>query len=159
HVPVSVNGSTSHAVIVDTGSPVTALDPLVFVDARRTPDGLTPTVRVGEVVIRDLAPIRLSPCAPDPCPDESLNGLLGADALMQMPTTLDYREGRIVVGGGSFDADSVDPAAVIAFRPAGGSLFVPATRIVVPVIVEGTMRLFVVDTGATFTFVSAALYR
>ncbi len=167
-VPVGVGPATNVAV-VDTGAPVTIVDPSLFSGAALpTGQGVGPAVTVGGLTVTDEsvvgAPVGAS-LATGPVPM-----LMGGDFLCHFTTSFDYRAPRVYLGVPSEWPASLATAQSTDIAIEGGGLgaimlggqtsFIstPATRIAVTALVEGVERHFILDSGASFAIVSDAVF-
>jgi hypothetical protein len=169
YVPVQVNGTAPRPVAIDTGAPVTLLDPTAFSDAGVTAGhGTVRAVQLGGLTLRNLTVEGLSPCGMMSCAGGVLDGLIGGNVLSSFSPSIDYRGQRfslLPMG----DLSGVAPAGVIApFHLEGGGTgrlagetdvirFSP-TRVALDVQIEGVTHPVVVDTGASMVVLRSALF-
>lgn len=170
-VASSVATQPEQGLVVDTGSPLTLLSAHVFSSDQTSDENATLStfgMSFGPF------PIPVVPLfdANSACIDEVPAGLIGADLLGGFRLFLDYGSGEAALAGpDAAVADPIDLAAlgdgdVIPFQLLGGGRLalggidrpIGATRIVVPVEVEGRSELALLDTGSTFTVLSQSLF-
>jgi len=169
-VPVSVNGVPGSAV-VDTGSPIVALDPASFV-AASVPNG---SGTIASLALGDLSFTALSVVGGDllssPDPSVPIEGSIGCTLLCAFAVSFDYRAGAVTLsgaGGGATRPSGVEtPGVTLPFTLAGGgttmlagvpgSVVFPPSRIVMSAMLEGTARSLVVDTGASYVLVRQSI--
>ncbi len=158
-VPLSVNGVHGTA-IVDTGSPVVALDPSVFVGAG-LPDGQG---TVDDLTVGSLTFTRPSVLGANlissPDPTITVGGSLGCGVLCDFAVSLDYRAATVTLGTSTPPSDIADPGSSIPFTLGGGgtatitgvpgNVVFPPSRIEVDATIEGVAHAFMVDTGSSF---------
>lgn len=163
---VTVDEDTPRGFLLDTGSPVTVLDPDVY----PLPEGRLRPARLSMLGITALSPLV---GVLDLFDDElSVAGVLGGDLLRHFALTVDYRAASVVLypalhGGVPPCGDDLDPAVQTGFTLRGGGVLsltsdedlpVPATRIVVTLLLEGREIDAVLDTGATSVVLRESLY-
>jgi predicted aspartyl protease len=168
-VPVAVDGKAAMPFVVDTGAPLTLIDPNRFPSSDiRLGAGQVTTLDVGGVHIPNVQVIGASPCGVMMCSDGEPAGLLGGDVLIQYVITIDYSPASV-----GFDVAPPSPtggatATTTTFALQGGgtvaipgtsnSVGVPATRIALDVTIEGTSHPFVLDTGSSQMVLRPTLY-
>lgn len=164
-IPLTV-GSTRKTVVVDTGAPVTLLDPTAFAP-ERLPAGQGPLgvpAQLGGLSFPAL-PVVGARLAIQTA-DGPLAGLLGAQTLCHFETSFDYRQPRLFLGAGQLPTDLLAPVAVAAPVLGGGvgmlasgeAVTFPATRLLLSAQLDGAPRALVLDTGASFTLLSEAAF-
>jgi hypothetical protein len=168
-LPVSIDGTPTQPFVLDTGAPLTLLDPNKFSAVGVQPGTNTvSSLDVGSSVhIQNATVVGATPCGLMMCSTSDPAGLLGGDILSNFQISVDYH--RSTVG---FDDPSVPgglgaPAST-SFELDGGRAAsttgttvtpaVPATRIAVNVVIEGTTYPFVVDTGSSPVVLAPTLY-
>lgn len=167
-LPVSIDGSGAKPFVVDTGAPLTLVDPRSFpaVDVSLG-QGHVATLDVGDVHLTDVTIIGASPCGVMTCAESGTAGLLGGDVLIDFELTINYRAATV-----GFDTSAVPvglgaPVSTTFGLEGGGritlpgstsSVQVPATRITIDVDIEGTTYPFVLDTGSSQVVVRPELY-
>ncbi len=168
-VPAQVDDGAPRALLLDTGSPATLLDP----DAYPLPAGRYRPARLATLGITFLEPplgvLDLFGTALD---DLGVAGILGGDLLRPFALTVDYRGAVALLLpdlDGAVPAHGADlaPALQVGFALRGGGwlrlteqqdLQVPATRVVVPLWIEDHAVDAVLDTGATSVVLRESLY-
>jgi hypothetical protein len=165
-IGVSVDGVDAMSV-VDTGSPIVALDPGAFPGAA-VPDGegTVSLFGIGALVIHD-APVVGANLITSSDPTLPIGASLGASVLSSFAVALDYRGSTVTFdpvdapegtgadltvpfeleGGGSMSVDGVT-----------GTVSFPASRIPVVVDVEGATYSLIVDTGSSLVVLREALF-
>ncbi len=166
-VDVSVDGVRGNAV-VDTGSPIVALDPSAFAGAT-LPDGAG---TVGSLALGPLAishpPVVGANLITSPDPTVPIDGSLGCGILCAFVVSLDYRGATVTLGASAPPANVAQPGGSVAFSLQGGgtssisgvpgSVDFPASRIVVSTTVEGHAYSFVVDTGSSLVLLRQSIF-
>ncbi len=165
-VDVALEGAPPLSFLLDTGAPATILD--------TSAQGLEPGVY--EVASLDLLGITVlrHDCAALALFGGSLSvgGIVGGDILRHFALVLDYRDATATLlvdldgatpPGGEDLSQAVDApfqllGGGLLSTPSGDSLQVRATRVVVPLEVEGHEVLAVVDTGASTVVLDEPLY-
>jgi len=163
-VPVSIEGAAALPFVVDTGSPLTRLDPARHAGVVAGVDQVT-TLDVGGVHLMNVTVVVASLCGVMMCQGPEPAGLLGADTLVNTPFTLDYRSGRVTFGAASPPAGAGAPVTVTFDLEGGGQVIisnqvtaVPATRIAVTTEIEGRSVPMVLDTGSSTVVLAPELF-
>ncbi len=152
----------SQRFLIDTGAPDSVLD---LTNHPVEPGFVRVELRAFGVTFPDLEVVGqeiFDYPANDP---NRLDGILGGTLLRHFGLTVDYRGQRGILSRGrgfpaveALPGASDGPAVVLPFELLGGDLarggVQPATRIVIPVVVEGVPTYAMVDTGATWMVVS-----
>ena len=165
-VPVTHEDDPPRDFLLDTGSPATLLDP----DAYALPEGNHHPERFSFLGITALSP----PLGVlDLFGDElEVGGILGGDVLRWFAVTVDYRAAQAVLypaldGAVPDFGTDLAPAIQIGFALRGGGLLpltptddlpVPATRILVSLLLEGRVVQAVLDTGASSVVLDEGLF-
>jgi hypothetical protein len=163
YVEVAANGGPTRSAAVDTGAPVTLLDPNAFAGVSAG-HGQVAVLQLGAVTLHHLAVEGLSPCGMMACSGDVLDGLVGGNVLSSFRPSFDYQGGRFSLSPLAPDAETVLP-----FSLEGGGLgrlagetevirFEP-TRIAVVAMIEGGAHPLVVDSGASLTVIRPALFQ
>jgi len=166
-VPVAIDGAGTMPFVVDTGSPLTLIDPTRFqtLGLSMGSDVVT-TLTVGSLQFMNVTVLAASPCGLMTCSTSAPAGLLGGDILGQFLLTLDYVTPAVGFNSTALPSGLGAPAAT-AFSleggglvqiSGGGTVMVPATRISVDVAIEGATYPFVVDTGSSQVLLSSDFY-
>jgi hypothetical protein len=168
-LPVSVEGAAAMPFVVDTGSPLTLVDPTKFagLGIQNGDVSQVSTLDVGTLHLTDVEVVAKSPCGLMVCPATEPAGLLGGDVLVDFAVSLDYRAAAAAFG--SFPLpNKLAPPMMTGFALEGGGQIVPpgmlaamplpATRISIQVTIEGTAHPFVLDTGSSALVLGPALY-
>jgi len=123
------------------------------------------TLDVGDVHLMNVKVIVANLCGVMMCQGSEPAGLLGAEALVGTPFTLDYRGGRVTFGSLSPPSGAGAPITVPFDLEGGGQLMVndqvtavPATRIAVTVEIEGRSVPMVLDTGSSTVVLDPSLF-
>jgi hypothetical protein len=166
-VPVTVNGITGTA-IVDTGSPIVALDPPSFADAG-LPNGAGPVAAL-DVGALDFpgATVVGANLIGSPDPTVALGGSLGCVVLCDFAVSLNYRDSELTLGPAATPPNIEAPGVTVPFTLGGGELVTltdvpgdvtfPASRVMLTVTIEGTEHPFVVDTGSSFVTLRESVF-
>jgi hypothetical protein len=165
-VPISVNGVAGNAV-VDTGSPIVALDPSAFPRADLpTGSGALSSLSVGSLTIAGLSVVGAN-LVTSPDPTIPIDGSLGCGFLCAFVVSLDYRGATLTLGPSPTPANVASPGAV-SFSLAGGAttmvdgvpgnVVFPASRIPVAVTLEGQPHTFILDTGSSLVLIRQAIF-
>lgn len=152
-IPVTVD-RTSATMLIDTGSPITFLDPATFSAVGGPYTRQLATLELAGVGLVDAPVVMADPFAASPV----FGGTLGGMTLCQFASTWDFRARTFTLGGVPSTAEtdgtsivrpvSVRGGGLIQF-PDGSGLQVPATRLLVDVTVEGMALHLIVDSGAS----------
>ena len=95
-------------------------------------------------------------------------GILGYMVFGQFAMSFNYRDKLVVVGGASPPADLLAPTTIPFSLEGGGVgllpkdlgvLEFPASRIIVPAVIEGTPRTMLLDTGASWVALRTSIFR
>lgn len=156
-VEVEVVGVGGGWFLVDTGAPFTVLDTSELPVAEGVHE-----VELGAFGLRltdyEVAAFDALPFAMG---DEPLVGILGGDLLTELALGLDYAAGRAWLddapAGEAPVAVELELAGGGRYDVPGGSLDLPATRVVARARVEGVDTWALIDTGASATVLSAGL--
>jgi hypothetical protein len=161
-------GATQRNAVVDTGAPVTLLDPAAF-PGETLPKGQGTVARLslGSLSVSDASVIGAAVGASTA--DGPVPALVGGDFLCHFATSFDYRQPRVFLGDSALPTDLAAPVTVSApvlgggmgALPVGGEIVVvklPATRIVVSGTLDGVERTFVLDSGASLNVLSPAAF-
>jgi predicted aspartyl protease len=166
-VPVTVNGVTA-AAIVDTGSPIVALDPASFPHAA-LPDGSGPVdmLTVGDLHFPGATVIGAN-LITSPDPSIPFGGSLGCAVLCEFEVSLNYRDSRLTLGPGAPPANIETPGVSVPFVLGGGGIVsltgvpgqvtFPPSRIMLTATIEGTEYPFIVDTGSSLMTLRESLF-
>ena len=164
-VEVGVGGA--HAgVVVDTGSPVVALDPAAFGAATLPAGGGTvPALTVGALTFTRPYVVGAD-LVPSPDPTAPLAGSLGCGVLCAFAVALDYRASTVTLGAAAPPAGVESPGGAVAFsRRGGGSVTIdgvpgsvefPPSRVTLAATVEGHAWTLVLDSGSSFVVLRQA---
>lgn len=166
-VPVTVNGVTA-ATIVDTGSPIVALDPVSFPHAA-LPDGSGPVdmLTVGDLHFPDPTVVGAN-LITSPDPSIPFGGSLGCAVLCEFEVSLNYRDSRLTLGNGAPPGNLETPGVSVPFVLGGGGFVTltdvpgqvtfPPSRIMLTATIEGTDYPFIVDTGSSLMTLRESLF-
>lgn len=166
-VPLSV-GASQKTVVVDTGAPVTLLDPAVWTgETLPMGQGSLASLTLGGLTATDVKVVGAAVGATTG--DGPLPGLVGGDFLCHFETSFDYRQPRVLLGDQAMPTDLAAPVTVTAPVKGGGLgglpvgndivlVELPPTRIVVSAKLDGVDRTFVLDSGASLTVVSPTVF-
>lgn len=155
-VPVQVGGASGPPMLIDTGSPVTFVDPGSFGQAAREGTAGVATLATGSTTLVDVPVVWADPFNVSPL----IGGVLGVNLICQFTSTWDWQRGRFVLGAVPTDVELTGEARRQSFALVGGgylatadgsSIPVPATRLLVEAQVESRTFHLVLDTGASTT--------
>lgn len=166
-VPLTVGGTAGRALL-DTGAPITVIDPAAF-PAEAVPSGYAAGPDVGLSDLRFTGPKMLGSATGASLGTTPVTAILGGDLLCHFESTLDYRGGAVRLGPADAPANVEAPVALAAQVRGGGLgqvqlgnttavLQFPPTRLLVSATVDGAVRRFLVDTGASMTVLSKAAF-
>jgi hypothetical protein len=170
---VSIDAQPQSFLLVDTGSPVTLVDPTMY-PAIAFP--ATPEVKVsisfGGFTVDDVPALQTT--ALGDRGNSNVPEIVGGNLMQQFPVQLDYSvrdpNRAFRIGASNMSAMGVEePGGEVAFTLTGGGREivdmassatndVPATRIPITVDIEGTSHPFLLDTGASEVTVRASVY-
>jgi len=166
---VDLSVGDAHATaVVDTGSPIVALDPSSFTGAH-LPNGAgnISTLTLGALTFTNQSVVGANLIA-SPDPSIPIGGSLGCGILCAFAVSLDYRGSTVTLGSAPGPANVASPGTSVPFSLEGGgsetisgvpgSVVFPASRIAVSVTVEGKPYSFIVDTGSSFMLLRQALF-
>jgi hypothetical protein len=154
-VDAMVNGRSTAKVIVDTGAPYSLLEMGPYKGEVQEDVGTVDSLTIGGVTLLHV------PTVGQDLRDPSRGGgLVGFTAFGQFAVSFNYRD-RVLSLGGSPAPDGLEPDSVsIPFALEGGGygpvrrggrpMQIPASRVVIPVLIEGEQHEVLVDTGASF---------
>lgn len=166
-VPMTI-GATQKNVVVDTGAPVTLVDPAVFTgETLPSGQGKLASLTMGALTATDVTVVAAPVGATTG--DGPLPGLVGGDFLCHFATSFDYRQPRVLLGDQALPTDLAAPVTVDApvkgggmgALPVGNELVIvqlPPTRVVVSVKLDGIARTLVLDSGASLNVVSPTVF-
>ncbi len=166
-LPVKV-GATSSRALIDTGAPITIFDPGAL-PSESLPSGQGPVAQFQAAGLTFSqasvvgAPLNLV------LPSGRLAGIVGGDLLCHFATSFNYRDATVTLGEASPPA-RVGTSAQVPIEVQGGgvgsislgtgsaTVTIPPTRVAVTATLEGTAHAFVVDTGASYSVVTPAIF-
>ena len=162
---ITADGSTAYGV-VDSGNPWVLLDPAAFPSAATLPasGGALDAITAGGVT--RTKPYVIPTSTGDVSGDSTLTlrGNLGCSVLCGQVASFDYRAVTFTLGDTAPTDAPTDLGAPLSvpFTLSGGGtddgVPIPASRVVVPVVIEGTTFSMIVDTGASDVILSAGAY-
>jgi predicted aspartyl protease len=167
-LPVSVDGTPAMQFILDTGAPLTLVDPTRFTNiGAQNGAGQVATLDVGSVHVENVEIVAASPCGAMTCAGARAAGLLGGNVLIDFAVTIDYGQATAAFNSVAPTIAGTLPV-IVPFALQGGGLSnvpgftdpvtVPPTRIAVDVAIEGTVYPFVLDTGSSAVVLRPELY-
>lgn len=117
-VPLTV-GASQKTVVVDTGAPVTLLDPSVWTgETLPMGQGSLASLTLGGLTATDVKVVGAAVGATTG--DGPLPGLVGGDFLCHFETSFDYRQPRVLLGDQAMPTDLAAPVTVAAPVKGGG---------------------------------------
>jgi len=167
---VSINAQPPSFLLIDTGSPVTLVDPKMYpaISFPQTPQ-VTVNVAFGGFTVDNVPALQTTALGNANVPE-----IVGGNLMQQFPVQLDYSERdpnrAFRIGASNMAATGVEvPGGQVAFTLAGGGreivdmasnavIDVPATRIPITVDIEGVSHPFILDTGASEVTVRDSVY-
>jgi hypothetical protein len=165
--PVTVGG-VSGGVVVDTGSPIVALDPLPFQGAGLpSGSGTLPALTLGGLTFHEL-PVVGAPLIASPDSTVPMDGSLGCSVLCAFKVSLNYRDATLTFAATASPASVQSPGTRVPLSLGGGgetmvtgvpgSVTFPRSRVVVTALLEGMSHSLVVDTGSTYVIVRQSVF-
>ncbi len=155
-VPLTMGGVSSYAM-VDTGAPFNYLNADAFPNSAIAVNsfGTAEPMQVGGLTFSSPRAAR-GPLATT-LRGSPLPMILGAEVLCHFEASFDARAGQVILG------TAVEPAEVeapdgVAMQIAGGTNDYSATRLIVPVEIEGVAHRFLLDTGASQVVVATRVF-
>lgn len=166
-VPLAANGARGTAIL-DTGSPILALDLTAFPGAGLpSGSGTLDTLTLGAMTV-DRATVVGANLIVSPDPTVPIGGSLGCAVICSFGVALNYRDTEVTFGKGTAPANVESPGTVVPFDLLGGGsvtitgvpgvVSFPVSRISLSANVEGTSYAFVVDTGDSFVTLRQTLF-
>jgi hypothetical protein len=156
HVDATVNGRSTAKVILDTGAPYSLLETSAFKGDVQEDVGTVDSLTIGDVTLLHV------PTVGQDLPESPSRGggLVGFTAFGQFDFSLNYRDQTVSLGTVS-EPEGLRPEEVsVAFALEGGGygpvkrgglpMQIPASRVVIPVQIEGEEHDVLVDSGASF---------
>lgn len=169
-VQATVDGAGPRTLLVDTGSPMTGVDPESWTDAHLATDFSTlSTVGVGSLTWEQVPAVSLTECG-STCGPFDPTGVLGGNVLRSFVLGFDYQAPAVLFGPRALPSDAQSTPTTASLDLAGGGMGtiaggngqqvdVPPTRLIVTVPVEGTNCTLIIDTGASYTLLRDALFQ
>jgi hypothetical protein len=165
-VGVTVNGVQGTAV-VDTGSPIVALDPTGFAGAE-LPDGAGHVqMTVGALSFADQYVVGAE-LLTSPDPTIPLGGSMGCGILCGFAVSFNYRDLELTLGAAPVPSGVTDPGTSVPFTLEGGLtgtiggvpgiVTFPPSRVPVTATVEGKSYSLLVDSGSSFVVLRQAAF-
>jgi predicted aspartyl protease len=159
YLQVGVDGTMVRPLAVDTGAPVTVLDPNAFADLMLPAGESHHTFAAAPLTFTNVPAVSLSPCGMMMCSDQQLDGLFGGNILRDDTTTFNYRDQQLVIGPLTLPSGVEPTGAIKKFDLQGGGLGMlqgvsgtisfPPTRVSLNVTIEGVDHPFILDSGAS----------
>ncbi len=166
-VPVTVGGTAGRAIL-DTGAPLSIIDPTAFPSERFAQGHAAgPDLSLGEV--RLTGPKVLAVATGAQVGGDPVTVLVGADLLCHFEATFDYRDAAVQLSAPAAPRD-VQAALELPVDIRGGGVGqvqlsgtttvvqFPPTRALVTVTLDGAPRRLVLDTGASMTVLSKSAF-
>jgi len=169
---VSINAQPPSFLLIDTGSPVTLIDPSMYpaLSFPQTPQ-VTVSVAFGGFTVDNVPALQTTFLGSG---GANVPEIVGGNLMQQFPVQLDYSERdpnrAFRIGASNMTASGVEvPGGQVSFTLAGGgreivdmsstaAIDVPATRIPITVDIEGVSHPFILDTGASEVTVRDTVY-
>ncbi len=169
HVAVLADGAPEIEFLIDTGSPLTALDVDHF---GGSPASVTADITLFGVTVSDHACVRYDLFGPLPQgATQVVGGILGSELFDARVLVLDYRNSRGYLladyGAASTIGEATASTVSSAFTREGGGTFqvpgdgtfsVGANRIILSGALEGQPVTMLLDTGAAYSVVKPSLF-
>ncbi len=167
YVDASVDGVDGGRLLIDSGAPLTILDPGRFPGAKiDNGSGSVDSLTVGGLTVDDVPELGIALFGERPGFVPA--GILGANVARQFATVLDYRgaEARLAAGPPTDLTDAALPGTRVPITLQGGGsgtldgnqFNFPATRVSLTVDIEGTSRTLILDTGSSYMVLRDALW-
>jgi hypothetical protein len=170
-IAASVDQATLRPLVMDTGSPLTGIDPGSYAGVPIPADASSlTTLGVGSLVFQNVPSVALTECGGS-CGPFDITGVVGGNILRSFVVAFDYRAPAVVLANAapSPPANTGGAPVRVAFDVAGGgtgsiaggngeTVNLAPTRIVVQASIEGTSRTLVLDTGSSYTELRTSLY-
>jgi hypothetical protein len=169
-VEAAIGKSMQRPIVVDTGSPMTGVDPASWPDADLSATFTTlPSLAVGSLTFESVPAVPLSICGTT-CGPFDTTGVLGGNILRSFVIGFDYQAPAVLFGPTQVPSDAQASPITVGLDLAGGGmetlaggdgqeLDVPPTRLIVTVTIEGTARTMILDTGSSYTLLSETLFK
>lgn len=168
-IQADVNGDPGPQVIVDTGAPIALLHVEAFNGAVPLGPGRVATLTIGGTTLWKVPTVGdnggSNSLTPTGQPD---GGLLGFTVFGQFEMSFNYRDKQLVVGAAPV-AEGVFTVVTVPFSLEGGgsgpvlaggeSIRFPASRVIVPAVVEGVPVTLLLDTGASWIGLHSRVYQ
>jgi hypothetical protein len=156
HIDATVNGRSTARVIIDTGAPYSLLETSAFDGEVQEDVGSVDSLTIADVTLLHVPTVGQDlPGSPS-----RGGGLVGFTAFGQFPVSFNYRDRAVSLAGGpqpeGLETDSVSIPFTLEgggygpVRRGGRPMEIPASRVVIPVLIEGEEHEVLVDTGASF---------
>ena len=165
-IDAQLDGHPGGRLLVDTGSPVTLVNPGEFPGASLPQQAqVVVDIGIGPVTVDHVPALQLAGGMMDLL---RLAGILGGNVLRDFSTSFDYRGRQFWLGAGATIADVAVPGASVPFNLEGGGLarlspqqtiVLAATRVSVTVDLEGVKHPFIVDSGASEMTVRSSVFQ
>jgi aspartyl protease/PDZ domain-containing protein len=170
---VTIDAQPPSFLLIDTGSPVTLVDPTMYPAISfpaQTPQ-VTVSIAFGGFTVDNVPALQTTFLGNG---GATVPEIVGGNLMQQFPVQLDYSERdpnrAFRIGASNMTATGVEvPGGQVAFTLAGGgreivdmtssaTIDVPATRIPITVDIEGVSHPFILDTGASEVTVRESVY-
>jgi gag-polyprotein putative aspartyl protease/PDZ domain len=165
-IDAQLDGHPGGRLLIDTGSPVTLVNPGEFPGASLPQQAqVVVDIGIGPVTVDHVPALQLVGGMMDLL---RLAGILGGNVLRDFSTSFDYRGRQFWLGAGATIADVAVPGASVPFNLEGGGLArlspqqtiaLAATRVPVTVDLEGVKHPFIVDSGASEMTVRSSVFQ
>jgi hypothetical protein len=168
-VQASVDGDPGPQVLVDTGAPIALLHVEEFNGAVPFGSGQVSTMALGALTLWKVPTVGIhephqNSLTPTGLPD---GGIIGFTVWGQFEMGFDYKNNQVVIGAAPLP-DGVLAPALVPFLlqgggagpavPGGDTIRFPASRVIVPAVIEGRDVTLLLDTGASWIGLRSALY-
>jgi hypothetical protein len=165
-VEADVDGVPGPRVLVDTGAPYASLNVDAFAGAVPLGAGHVATLTLGGTVLWKVPTYGVSSGGSAATAVNTSGGILGFTVFGQFAMSFNYRDSQVLLGPAPQLDGVLDPITLPMSLRGGGAGLLPdgsvlqfaPSRIILPVTVEGTERVMLLDTGASSVALRTGLF-